>query len=308
MIPEAHEECAVVGAEHVVQEDFEVVPVLFVEAFLTAAGVEDEAEGERNVEAASEMGDLLGHGVFGDLEVIFGEVVDEGTVDIANGKGDGNEVDVDKDGFLGARGGAGQRQYRCCYSKPSRGSVHNFTSQVECDIGNLQTIKRLILFPATKTTDLPGSTFGITMIRGGRYGRLGGISQTNRENGHQRNAVDEGIRWSSPPGRKTVPLQPGMAGALGEARYSVAVRLWTCCSRAWLYWRSIWSSVWSFLIRSSRRAISVRSLTTSGPAAVARNAEDGGAGGAGLGVKASARARGQTESAGFISGALGGMV
>src|SRR6266851_1341580 len=89
--------------------------------------------------------------------------------------------------------------------------------------------------------------------------------------------------------------------------YSMVVRLWTCCSRAWLYWRSIWSSVWSFLMRSSRRAISVRSLTMSGLAVVARKLGDGGAGGAGLGVNASARARGQTDSAGRISGVLGGM-
>src|SRR5712691_8729825 len=94
----------------------------------------------------------------------------------------------------------------------------------------------------------------------------------------------------------------GLPG-LESPNYSVMVRLWTCSSRAWLYWRSICSSVWSFLMRSSRRAISVRSLTMSGLAVVARKLGDGGAGGAGLGlgVNASARARGQTDSAGLIS-------
>src|ERR1700687_2139687 len=72
----------------------------------------------------------------------------------------------------------------------------------------------------------------------------------------------------------------GAEGAVPLAsRYSVVVRLWTCCSRAWLYWRSICSSVWSFLTRSSRRAISVLSLRMSGFAAGARKPCVGGAAG-----------------------------
>src|SRR6266704_4821072 len=44
---------------------------------------------------------------------------------------------------------------------------------------------------------------------------------------------------------------------IGQSR---EVRDFTWSSRAWLYWRSIWSSVWSFLMRSSRREISVLSF------------------------------------------------
>jgi hypothetical protein len=67
---------------------------------LTAAGVDDEAESERNIEAASEVGDFLGDGVFDDVEVVFGEVIDERAVSVADGEGDGDEIDVDADGFL----------------------------------------------------------------------------------------------------------------------------------------------------------------------------------------------------------------
>lgn len=45
--------------------------------------------------------------------------------------------------------------------------------------------------------------------------------------------------------------------------YSVWVSSWIWVSRAWLYWRSICSSVWSFLTRSSRRATSARSFCAS---------------------------------------------
>src|SRR5258706_15348169 len=76
-----------------------------------------------------------------------------------------------------------------------------------------------------------------------------------------------------------------------------------CWSRAWLYWRSICSSVWSFFTRSSRRAISVFSLVISELAAGARKPWVGDAAGTvGFGVKASARARGQTFSGGAFVG------
>src|ERR1700730_17630183 len=102
--------------------------------------------------------------------------------------------------------------------------------------------------------------------------------------------------------------------------YSVWVRSWIWVSRAWLYWRSIWSSVWSFLTRSSRRAISPRSFCGSVLGTERVGACEGGWAGAtgveagppvlrpaptGRGLKASARARGQTGSWGRCSGVDG---
>src|SRR5579859_5636750 len=121
------------------------------------------------------------------------------------------------------------------------------------------------------------------------------------------------MQTHTPRGRIAFPQRKGKEDNQKRLSYpSMVVRLWRCCSRAWLYWRSICSSVWSFFTRSSRRAISVRSLTMSGLAVAARNVGDAGAGGAGaagvgLGEKASAKARGQTDSAGGIFGGVGGI-
>jgi len=100
--------------------------------------------------------------------------------------------------------------------------------------------------------------------------------------------------------------QSPQAEAYATADYSTWVRARTWSSRAWLYWRSIWSSVCSFLTRSSRQEISARSLWMSEALAgrVAGGTGEGGAWLAGAPFccrKASATARGQTDSVGFVS-------
>jgi hypothetical protein len=65
------EKGAVARAEDIFQENFEVVLVFFGEVLLAAAGVEDQAERERDVHAAGEMGDFLWDGVFHEVKVVF---------------------------------------------------------------------------------------------------------------------------------------------------------------------------------------------------------------------------------------------
>src|SRR5207253_551986 len=98
-------------------------------------------------------------------------------------------------------------------------------------------------------------------------------------------------------------------GGPGNRDYSICVRVWICVSSAWLYWRSIWSSVCSFLTSISNLAISTRSFCRSG--AGRKGAAAGGcasacAGAGGRGVNASASARGQAGSS--AAGGRGGGV
>src|SRR5262249_10998938 len=66
---------------------FEVFLVLLREMFLAAAGVNDESERERDVDAFGKEGDLLRNVVLEDFDVVLGKVVDECAARIAGGEG-----------------------------------------------------------------------------------------------------------------------------------------------------------------------------------------------------------------------------
>ena len=90
-------------AEDAIEERAAGGAFLVEEAELAEAGVDEEAEGEREVGLFGEIGDGLGLGVLFEGEVVFGEIADEVAVFVADcGKEiDGGDVYADGRGLLG---------------------------------------------------------------------------------------------------------------------------------------------------------------------------------------------------------------
>jgi hypothetical protein len=85
---------------------------LIEDAALAEAGINEEAEGEREVGLLGEVGDGLGLAVLFESEVVFGEIADEVAVFVADGgeEIDGGDVDGDGRGLLAEEG-------KCCEEK-----------------------------------------------------------------------------------------------------------------------------------------------------------------------------------------------
>ena len=83
-----------VFAEDMVEERAAGGTFLIEDAALAEAGVDEEAEGEREIGFFGEIGDGLGLGVLFEGEVVFGEIADEVAVFVADGgeKIDGGDV------------------------------------------------------------------------------------------------------------------------------------------------------------------------------------------------------------------------
>jgi hypothetical protein len=79
-----------VFAEDMVEEGAAGGALLIEDAALAEAGINEEAEGEREIGLFGEIGDRLGLGVLFEGEVIFGEIADEVAVLVADG---GEEID-----------------------------------------------------------------------------------------------------------------------------------------------------------------------------------------------------------------------
>jgi len=95
-----------VFAQDVIEEGAAGGAFLIEEAALAETGVDEEAEGEREIGLFGEIGDGLGLVVLGEIEVVFGEGVDDAAVLVANGgeKIDGADVDGDGRSLLGEKG------------------------------------------------------------------------------------------------------------------------------------------------------------------------------------------------------------
>ena len=93
-------------AEQVIEEGMAGGDFLAKDAALAEAGVYEQAEGEGKIGFAGEIGDGLGLAVLVELKIVFGEVVDEGAVFIADGgeEIDGADIDGDGSGLLGKSG------------------------------------------------------------------------------------------------------------------------------------------------------------------------------------------------------------
>ncbi len=91
-----------VFAENVVEEGAAGGTLLIEDAALAEAGVDEEAEGEREVGLLGEIGDSLGLAVLLESEIVFREIANDGAVFIANGgeEIDGGDVDGDGRGLL----------------------------------------------------------------------------------------------------------------------------------------------------------------------------------------------------------------
>jgi hypothetical protein len=93
---------------------------LIENAALAETGVDEKAEGEREVGFFGEIGDGLGLGVLVEGEIVFGEVADEAAVFVANGgeEVDGGYVEGDGRGLLGEDGKSGEEENGSCEKFP----------------------------------------------------------------------------------------------------------------------------------------------------------------------------------------------
>ena len=92
-----------VFAQDAIEERAAGGALLVEDAALAEAGVDEEAEGEREVGLFGEIGDGLGLAVLVESEVVFGEIADEVAVFVADGgeEIDGGDVEGDGRGLLG---------------------------------------------------------------------------------------------------------------------------------------------------------------------------------------------------------------
>jgi hypothetical protein len=95
MVAEADGEGLVAGFEDLVEEGFDILLVLLDELLLTAAGVDDEADAQRELIVVGEEADLLRHTVFDDREVVFGETGYDPAFCIVDADGGVDEVGFD---------------------------------------------------------------------------------------------------------------------------------------------------------------------------------------------------------------------
>jgi hypothetical protein len=90
-----------VFAEDAIEEGAAGGAFLIEDAALAEAGVDEEAEGKREIRLFGEIGDGLGLGVLFEGEVVFGEIADEAAVFVADGgeEVDGGNVEGDRRGL-----------------------------------------------------------------------------------------------------------------------------------------------------------------------------------------------------------------
>ena len=91
MVAEAQQEGAILRSQRGAQKGPQIPLVRLQEGALTAAHVDHQPERERNIDAAREEGDLLGHAVFEDFEVVLRQVGDQLPLIVAH-----READIDQ--------------------------------------------------------------------------------------------------------------------------------------------------------------------------------------------------------------------
>ena len=92
MVAEADGEGLVAGSEDLVEKGFDVFFVFCDELFLTAAGVDDEADAQGQLIVVGEETDFLRDGVFDDGEVVFGEAGNDVAFGVVNAEGGVDEM------------------------------------------------------------------------------------------------------------------------------------------------------------------------------------------------------------------------
>ena len=106
------EGCVLAIAKDVIEEGAAGGAFLVEDAALAETGVNEQAEGEREVGLFGEIGDGLGLAVLFEGEVVFGKIADEVTVFVADGgeEIDGRNAESDGRGLLGEEGERGEEE------------------------------------------------------------------------------------------------------------------------------------------------------------------------------------------------------
>ncbi|MEZ5391980.1 MAG: hypothetical protein R2724_03685 [Bryobacterales bacterium] len=99
---EAHQEGQVlVDTQNFVEEGVAGRTLDLDHALLADAGIDEQADGERQIGLPAEILDLLRLAVLEDLEVVLGEAIDEQALLVPNGRKDVHDLNVDGDDGLG---------------------------------------------------------------------------------------------------------------------------------------------------------------------------------------------------------------
>ena len=98
IVAEADQKGAILRLQHGLEERLQVVVMGFEEALLAAAHVHDQSQGQWDVGAAGEEGDLLRHAILGNFEIVLGQVGDQVPLLVAHGEADVDQADLDADG------------------------------------------------------------------------------------------------------------------------------------------------------------------------------------------------------------------
>src|ERR1700730_420627 len=100
MIAETNQKYAVFRSQDVVQKDLYIMLMLLGKLVLTAAEVHDQPERQRNIHTPGKEGNLLRYGVLEDLDIVFGEVLNQGAARISRAKSDVDQLNLDPDRLL----------------------------------------------------------------------------------------------------------------------------------------------------------------------------------------------------------------
>ena len=98
VVAEADQKGPVLRLQHGFEERLQIVVMRFDEALLAAAHVHDQSQGQWDVDAAGEEGDLLRHAILGNFEIVLGQVGDQIPLLVAYGEADIDQADFDADG------------------------------------------------------------------------------------------------------------------------------------------------------------------------------------------------------------------
>jgi len=100
VIAKNNQEGAILGTQDFLQENFQIPFMLFDELILATAEIQDQTQRERNVNTFGEERDRLRNGIFKNVDVVLGEVLNQGSIRVARGERHCDQVRSDADGRL----------------------------------------------------------------------------------------------------------------------------------------------------------------------------------------------------------------
>src|SRR3984893_3502041 len=97
MITETNQKCAVFGSQDIRQKDLQIMLMLLGKLVLAAANVHDQPERQRDLHTPGKEGNFLRYGVLEDLDIVFGEVLNQGAARISRAKSHADRLNLDPD-------------------------------------------------------------------------------------------------------------------------------------------------------------------------------------------------------------------